>query len=371
MDLSFTEEHQQLRELVRRFLDECSDEQAVRAQMDTEEGFDRSVWTRMAEELGLLGLMVPEEQGGTGLGAVELAIVMEEMGRSLLCAPYFSTVVLGGSTLLESGDEELCQETLPKMAQGELFLTLAIEEENGGHALSDVHCSAKKEGDHFLLTGIKTPVVDGCLADLVLVAARTEKGLSLFRVEAGADGMTRKPLPPLDTTRKLARIELQNTPAQLIGQEGSAEAVLDYVLDVAAVALSAESTGGAQACLDMAVQYAKERLQFGRPIGSFQAIKHKCADMLVQVESARSASYSAAFSAVQDAGELSVTAAIAKSKASEAYFFVAAENIQVHGGIGFTWEHPAHLYFKRAKSSEVLLGEPAFHRQKLAALIDL
>lgn len=371
MDLSFTDEHQQLRELVRRFLEEYSDEQAVRAQMDTEDGLDRSVWTRMAEELGLLGLMVPEEQGGTGLGAVELAIVMEEMGRSLLCAPYFSTVVLAGTALLESGDEAACQELLPQMAQGELFLTLAIEDENGGHAPADIQCAALKEGDHFLLNGVKSPVVDGALADVVLVAARSEKGLSLFRVEAQADGMTRKPLPPLDPTRKLARIEFQNTPAQLLGQEGSAEAVLEHVLEIAAVALASEATGGAQACLDMAVKYAKERLQFGRPIGSFQAIKHKCADMLVQVESARSAAYSAAFSAVQDASELSVTAAIAKSKASEAYFFVAAENIQVHGGIGFTWEHPAHLYFKRAKSSEVLLGTPAYHRQKLAALIDL
>ena len=371
MDLSFTEEHQQLRELVSRFLSEYSDEQAVRTQMGTDEGFDRTVWTRMAEDLGLLGLMVPEDQGSTGLGVIELAIVLEEMGKSLLCAPYFSTVVLAGNALLASGDENVCQALLPKMAQGEIFMALAVEEESGGQELSEIHCTAKRDGEHFRLNGVKTPVIDGCLADLLIVAARTEKGLSLFRVAGDAEGLERLALPPLDPTRKLARIEFQDTEAQLIGEEGGAEAILQHVLEIAAVALSSESTGGAQACLDMAVLYAKERLQFGRPIGSFQAIKHKCADMLVQVESARSAAYSAAFSAVQDADELSVTAAIAKSKASEAYYFVAAENIQVHGGIGFTWEHPAHLYFKRAKSSEILLGDPAYHRQKLAALIDL
>lgn len=371
MNLAFTDEQEQLRELVRRFLEECSSEQSVREQMSEETGFDPTIWKRMASELGLLGLIIPEEYGGVDLGAVELAIVMEEMGRSLLCAPYFSTAVMAATTLLEAGDEEAKKLLLPGIASGERIIAVAIEEENGDHDLANISTSATADGDRFLLTGVKTPVIDGNTADTLLVAARTAVGLSLFIVDADAQGLSRKALPPLDLTRKLSHIELEQVSATLLGQEGEAEEVLNRVLNMALTALAAEQTGGAQVCLELAVQYAKDRLQFGRPIGSFQSIKHKCADMLVAAESARSAAYYAAFSAVEDEAEVPVAVAMAKSKCSEAFTHNAAENVQIHGGIGFTWEDPSHLYLKRAKSSALLLGDAAYHRQKLALAIGL
>ena len=214
-------------------------------------------------------------------------------------------------------------------------------------------------------------VLDGHVADLVLVVGRTPKGFSLFGVKGDAEGLTRTPLPTMDQTRKQARLEFAGTPAWLIGTEGGAEAGLSKTLDLAAVALAAEQVGGAQRCLDSSVEYAKTRIQFGRPIGSFQAIKHKCADMLLEVESAKSAAYYAGWAAAEDSDELPVVASLAKSYCSEAYFHAAAENIQIHGGIGFTWEHDAHLYFKRAKSSELLFGDPAYHRELLAQRIGI
>ena len=222
-----------------------------------------------------------------------------------------------------------------------------------------------------MLNGHKSFVLDGHLADLILVVGRTSKGISLFGVKGDADGLTKTPLATMDQTRKQARLELVNTPAWLIGADGGAEAGLRKTLDLAAVALAAEQVGGAQHCLDSSVEYAKTRIQFGRPIGSFQAIKHKCADMLLEVESAKSAAYYAAWAAAEDSDELPVVASLAKSYCSEAYFHAAAENIQIHGGIGFTWEHDAHLYFKRAKSSELLFGDPAYHRELLAQRIGI
>jgi alkylation response protein AidB-like acyl-CoA dehydrogenase len=214
-------------------------------------------------------------------------------------------------------------------------------------------------------------VLDGHVANLIVVAARTSKGISLFGVKDDAAGLTRTPLPTMDQTRKQARLEFSGTPAWLIGTDGGAEPGLSKTLDLAAVALAAEQVGGAQRVLDASVEYAKTRIQFGRPIGSFQAIKHKCADMLLEVESAKSAAYYAAWAAAEDSDELPVVASLSKSYCSEAYFHAAAENIQIHGGIGFTWEHPAHLYFKRAKSSELLFGDPAYHRELLAQRIGI
>ncbi|HUD16153.1 MAG TPA: acyl-CoA dehydrogenase, partial [Acidimicrobiales bacterium] len=221
------------------------------------------------------------------------------------------------------------------------------------------------------LSGQKLYVLDGHAADLVLVAARTPAGVSVFAVERGAPGFTATSLTTMDQTRKQTRIEFSGTPARLVGEDGGAGPALSRTLDLAAVALAAEQVGGAQRCLDMAVDYAKTRIQFGRPIGSFQAIKHKCADMLLEVESAKSAAYYAGWAAAEDSDELPVVASLAKSYCSEAYFHAAAENIQIHGGIGFTWEHDAHLYFKRAKSSELLLGDPSYHRELLAQRIGI
>ncbi|CAB4853161.1 unannotated protein [freshwater metagenome] len=214
-------------------------------------------------------------------------------------------------------------------------------------------------------------VLDGHTADLVIVAARTGKGVSLFAVEGGAAGLTRTALSTMDQTRKQAKLEFANVAGTLIGTEGEGWTVLSRVLDLAAVGLAAEQVGGAQKVLEMAVEYAKVRVQFGRPIGSFQAIKHKCADMLLEVESAKSAAYYGMWCAAELNDELPSVASLAKAYCSEAYFHATAENIQIHGGIGFTWEHPAHLYFKRAKSSELLFGDPTYHRELLAQRIGI
>jgi alkylation response protein AidB-like acyl-CoA dehydrogenase len=371
MNFAFSDEQEELRAAVRRFLTEKSPETEVRRLMDTTEGYDPAVWSQMADQLGLQSLTIPEEFGGSGFSYVELLVVLEEMGAALLCAPFFSSVALGANALLTSGDDEAKKSYLPGIASGETIATLAITEDNGKWDFGGIECKAEKKSDGWVLDGHKMFVIDGHVANLIIVAARTGAGVSLFAVQGDAAGLTRTPLPTMDQTRKQARLEFAGTPATLIGTDGGAEAGLTKTLDLAAVALAAEQVGGAQRVLDSSVEYAKTRIQFGRPIGSFQAIKHKCADMLLEVESAKSAAYYAAWAAAEDSDELPVVASLAKSYCSEAYFHAAAENIQIHGGIGFTWEHPAHLYFKRAKSSELFLGDPSYHRELLAQRIGI
>ncbi len=371
MNFAFSDEQEQLREFVRSFLDDKASEAAVREQMDTERGYDPDVWNQMAEQMGLQAIAIPEEYGGQGFGFVELIVILEEMGRSLICAPYFSSVVLAANALLLSGDDAAKAAHLPGIAAGETIATLALTEENGRWDESGVTMQATPSGDGWSLAGTKSYVLDGHIADLLVVGARTDKGVSLFTVDAAAEGLTRTALSTMDQTRKQAKLEFANVPATLIGNEGEGWSVLEQVLDLAAVALAAEQVGGAQMCLDMSVEYAKVRVQFGRPIGSFQAIKHKCADMLLEVESAKSAAYYAGWCAAEMNEELPQVASLAKSYCSEAYFHAAAENIQIHGGIGFTWEHPAHLYFKRAKSSELMFGDPTYHRELLAQRIGI
>jgi alkylation response protein AidB-like acyl-CoA dehydrogenase len=372
VNFTFTEEQEELRHSVRAFLEDQSPEDAVREQMDSESGYDPKVWSQMAEQMGLQSVIIPEEYGGAGFGHVELTIVLEEMGRALLCAPYFSTVVLAGNAILESGDEIAKRSLLPGIATGETKATLALIGPSGVWDASGVEVTASKtsgasdEAGAYRLTGESMFVLDGHIADLILVVARTEGGVSLFHLESEAAGLTRTPLSTLDQTRKMARLSFDGTPASRLGPENGGWEIIERVLDLAAVGLAAEQVGGAQFVLDMAVQYAKDRVQFGRPIGSFQAIKHKCADMLVDVESAKTAAYFAAQCAQESRDELPPNASLAKAFCSEAYFRVASENIQIHGGIGFTWEHPAHLYFKRAKSSQLLFGDPAHHREQLA-----
>ena len=371
MNFAFSDEQEELRAAVRRFLAEKSPETEVRRLMDTTEGYDPAVWSQMADQLGLQSLTIPEEFGGSGFTYVELLVVLEEMGAALLCAPFFSSVALAANALLTSGDDEAKKSYLPGIASGETIATLAITEDNGKWDFSGIELAATKKGDGWELNGHKMFVIDGHVANLIIVAARTAAGVSLFATHGDAPGLTRTPLPTMDQTRKQARLEFSGTPATLIGTDGGAEPGLSKTLDLAAVALAAEQVGGAQHVLDASVEYAKTRIQFGRPIGSFQAIKHKCADMLLEVESAKSAAYYAAWAAAEDSDELPVVASLAKSYCSEAYFHAAAENIQIHGGIGFTWEHPAHLYFKRAKSSELLLGDPSYHRELLAQRIGI
>jgi alkylation response protein AidB-like acyl-CoA dehydrogenase len=371
VNFAFSDEQEELRRIVRQFLEAKSPESEVRRLMDTSEGYDPAVWAQMANELGLQALIVPEEFGGQGFTYVELAVVLEEMGRALLCAPFFATVVLATNSLLRSGDEAAKKELLPGIASGETIATLAFTEPNGRWDAQGIQATARRDGNDWRIDGTKMFVIDGHTANLIIVAARSgdgdgSQGISLFNVDASADGLKRTALSTMDQTRKQAKLEFSNVPATLIGAEGQGWDVLARVLDLAAVGLAAEQVGGAQFVLDMSVQYAKDRVQFGRPIGSFQAIKHKCADMLVEVESAKSAAYYAAWCAAELNDELPEVACLAKAYCSEAYFHASAENIQIHGGIGFTWEHPAHLYFKRAKSSELLFGDPTYHRELLA-----
>ncbi len=371
MNFAFTEEQEELRKTVRAFLEAKSPETAVREQMETDSGYDTAVWSQMGEQLGLQGLAIPEEFGGSGYTFVELGIVLEEQGRALLCAPFFSTVVLAANTLLHSGDDAAKAAHLPGIASGETIATLAFTEPSGKWDESGITTEATAAGDAWVLNGVKSFVLDGHTASLVIVAARTAKGVSLFTVAGDAAGLTRTALSTMDQTRKQAKLEFANTTATLLGTEGEGWAVLSTVLDLAAVGLAAEQVGGAQKVLEQAVEYAKVRVQFGRPIGSFQAIKHKCADMLLEVESAKSAAYYGLWCAAEQNDELPSVASLAKAYCSEAYFHATAENIQIHGGIGFTWEHPAHLYFKRAKSSELLFGDPTYHRELLAQRIGL
>jgi alkylation response protein AidB-like acyl-CoA dehydrogenase len=371
MNFAFTDEQEELRKTVRAFLDAKSPESAVREQMETEAGYDDAVWRQMGEQMGLQGLSIPEEFGGSGYTFIELGIVLEEMGRSLLCAPFFSTVVLAANTLLHSGDDAAKKDYLPGIASGETIATVAFTEPSGKWDEAGIEMQATAAGDGWTLSGTKMFVLDGHTANLILVAARTPQGVSLFAVDGDAAGLTRTALSTMDQTRKQARLEFENTPGRLVGTDGDGWNVLDKVLDLVAIGLAAEQVGGAQKVLDMAVEYAKVRVQFGRPIGSFQAIKHKCADMLLEVESAKSAAYYGMWCASELNDELPSVASLAKAYCSEAYFHAAAENIQIHGGIGFTWEHPAHLYFKRAKSSELLFGDPTYHRELLAQRIGI
>lgn len=379
MNFAFSDEQEELRKSARRFCEEQFSSQVVRRIMETESGIDEELWKRMAQELGWQGMIIPEKYGGFGFGQIELIVLMEEMGRAVLAAPFFSTVCLAANALLVAGNEEQKQELLPGIADGSRIATLALTEESGRWDADGVQATYTSSGGDFVINGKKTYVLDGHTAHTIIVAARKEgtsgeDGISLFVVDSGSEGITRRPLVTMDQTRKMAEVVLDSVkvPASaLMGEEGAGWSALSKVLDLAAVALAAEQVGGAQKCLEMSTEYAKVRVQFGRPIGSFQAIKHKCADMLVAVESAKSAAYYAGWAASEDNEELPVVAPLAKAYCSEAYFHCAAENIQIHGGIGFTWEHDAHLYFKRAKSSELLLGDPAYHRELLAQRLGL
>jgi alkylation response protein AidB-like acyl-CoA dehydrogenase len=383
MHFGFTEEQEELREMARAFLSECSSSEQVREAMDKPEGYDPEVWGRIGAELGWPAVTIPEEYGGIGMTYVELVALMEEMGKVLLCSPFFSTVCLGVNTLLEAGTEEQKQSLLPEIAEGNTTATLAFSEDNGRWDATAVEATATKtatkEGDAFILKGCKSFVADGHTAEHLIIAARSEgtqgeEGISLFLVKSDTPGVVRTRLDTLDQTRAQAKVELQDVsvPASaLMGEEGGAWPALKRALDLAAIALAAEQVGGAQRCLDMSVEYAKERVQFGRKIGSFQAIKHKCANMSLQVESARSAVYYAAWAAAENEPDLSELASIAKAYCSDTYNFCSGAAIQVHGGVGFTWEYDCHLFFKRANSSQGFLGSPAYHRELVAQHIGL
>jgi alkylation response protein AidB-like acyl-CoA dehydrogenase len=366
-DFAFSEEQDALRATVRRFCDERSPSGEVRRLMDTTEGFDPDVWKQLASELGLCGIHIPEELGGSGFTFVELGIVLEEMGRELLCAPFFSSICLGANAILNAGTDDEKRALLPGIASGEVRATLAFTEPSGDWTLDGITLSASRGK----LTGTKTYVLDGHTADLIVVAARNGDGISFFTVGGDAAGLTRNPLGTLDMTRKQAELVFDGVDATPLGPSGSGTDALRKTLEQAAVCLASECVGGSEKTMDMAVQYAKDRYQFGRPIGSFQSIKHKCADMLLRLESAKSAAYYAAWAATEDNEEVSVAASLAKAYCTESYFTNSRENIQVHGGIGFTYEHDAHLYYRRAKTAELFLGDPTYHRELIATKLGI
>jgi alkylation response protein AidB-like acyl-CoA dehydrogenase len=370
IQFAFTDEQEQFRTAIRRFLNDKSPTTEVRRLMATAEGYDPAVWRLLSDDLGLPGIHLPEQYGGAGFGPVELGIVMEEFGRSLLCAPYFSTAVLAANAILNAGNEAQKSRLLPELASGARLATVAVSELGGRWDPPGIELVATPTADGYLLDGVKSYVVDGHIADLLIIAARLpatvgSQGVALFTLAADAAGVERRLLESMDATRKIARIDFRGARAEVLGDPDNGTAALLRTTDQAAIALANEMVGGAQALLDSAVNYAKMRVQFGRTIGSFQAIKHRLADMLLDVELAKSAAYYAAQAAAVDDAEWPALASLAKAAASETYLHTAIECIQIHGGIGFTWDNDTHLWFKRAKSSEVFLGQASYHRELL------
>jgi alkylation response protein AidB-like acyl-CoA dehydrogenase len=370
MKFNFTDEQQEFRSVLRRFLEDKSPTTEVRRLMETDEGCDPEVWRQLSQELGLTAIHIPESYGGQGFGVGELAIAVEEMGRALLCAPYFASTVLAATAILKAGSEDQKQLMLPDIASGETVATLALAENSGAWDTSGVAMTATANGDKYTLEGTKSFVLDGCTAGVIVVVARKagssgDDGVSFFTVAGDAAGLERAQLNSMDPTRKLARLTFSGVEAELLGEEGGAAGPLAETLDVAAICLANEMVGGAERLRKSAVEYANMRVQFGRAIGSFQTLKHKAADMLLEVELAKSAAYYAAAAADEDDEEVSALASLAKSAAADVYMQTAVHTVQIHGGIGFTWDNDTHLWFKRAKSSEVFLGGSAYHRERM------
>ena len=361
-----------LRDSVRSFLEAKSPISVVREAMATEDGFDRDVWRLMAEQLGLQGLSLPERFGGSGFGMIEQLIVFEELGRSLYGGPYFSTVALAAGLLLQSDDETAKAEYLPRIASGDLIATVALVESDESWSYENVATRAQLDGEHWTVSGVKPYVTDGSVAELILVPAMTSEGLSLFAVEGSAEGVTKVPLEVMDATRKQSQLTFEVTPARLIGAAGHAQEWLRKLLVTATISLSGEQVGGAKRLLEISVEYAKTRQQFGRFIGSFQAIKHKCATLYLETESAGVVARYAAWTVDEGMDDDAVVAAsMAKSYCSDVFTHAAAENIQIHGGVGFTWDNDGHLFLRRAKTSEVFLGDAVYHRNLLAEHLEI
>ncbi len=366
MNFAFSAEQEEIRTTLRGFLEDRLPLTQTRRAMVGDAGYDRADWDALAMELGLSALTIPERFGGAGLGSVELTAVMEELGRSLVSVPFFSTVALAATAIRELGSESAQARWLPQIASGALVATLAVTESAGRWDEGGIRTTTQSRGDRVLLDGTKDFVTDGASADLLLVVAREGNAFGVFAVTGTSDGLSREALSSLDPTRPLCRIGLDSAEAERIGPAVDWSQI-QSVLDLACAALTAEQVGAADRALEMATDYARVREQFGRPIGSFQAIKHKCADMLLRVEAARAAAYYAGWTADADRSSLRMITSIAKADVSEAFLHVAEENLQIHGGLGFTWEQDPHLYLKRARSTHVLLGDPAYHRSLSAA----
>jgi alkylation response protein AidB-like acyl-CoA dehydrogenase len=379
MDIGFTEEQELLRETACKFLDGECDTRFVRARMAEPAAVTDEFWQKLAGQ-GWLGIVYPEADGGLGLSLVDLVVLMEEMGRRVMPGPFLSTVLLGGAAIAEAGAPAQCREWLPRITAGEAKAALAWTEPMLRWDAAGVTLPARETGDGFVLSGRKFFVGDAHLADVLVVAARTrdgstmEDGVSLFLLPKDTPGLSVTVLPTIDETRKLCEVGFDNVAlpgSALVGDRHDGWRPLSRVVARATVALSAEMCGGAQQVLDMTVDYAKLRIAFGKPIGSYQGVKHQAADMLVALENAKSLTYYAAWAFDQDLDEAPLAVAMAKAAASDMARKVAGTGIQLHGGIGMTWEHDLQLYFKRAKASEVAFGDAAWHRERVARLITI
>ncbi|MEK6281277.1 MAG: acyl-CoA dehydrogenase family protein [Acidobacteriota bacterium] len=371
MDFDLSKPQKLLKDSARGFLGrECKPER-VRELMETDTAHDDKLWQSIADQ-GWTGLVVPEEHGGLGLGLVELAAVSEEMGRACLPGAFLSTLT-AASLIERAGSVAQRAKYLEPIATGELKATVAFLEESASWDVDSIKFKAIQGGGKFQLSGTKLFVSDAEVSDLLICVARSGKdGLALLPVERGAEGLSVTPTSSMDGTRKLCAVGFDNVTvaeADVFGADGDARGALKGALEVGIVALCAEMVGGMQWVLDTTVEYAKTRRQFGRVIGSFQAVQHQCADMLLLTESARSATYYAAWALTEGDPSASAAVSIAKAYCSDAYREVGNRGVQVHGGIGFTWEHDLQLYYKRSKSSETLFGDATFHRERIARLI--
>jgi alkylation response protein AidB-like acyl-CoA dehydrogenase len=376
MDIGFSEEQELLRETARKFLDAECDSRFVRERMASAEAVTEAFWRQLAEQ-GWLGIVYREEDGGSGLGLVDLVVLMEEMGRRVMPGPFFSTVLLGGAAIAEAGNAAQRHEWLPRIAAGETKAALAWTEPPLRWDAAGVTLPARETGGGFTLAGSKLFVGDAHLAEVLAVAARTrdgstmEDGVSLFLVPRDTPGLTIGVMPTIDETRKLCEVRFDNVrvpAAALLGELHGGWPPLKRVIERATVALCAEMCGGGQAVLDMTIDYAKLRVAFGKPIGSYQGVKHQAADMLVALENAKSLTYYAAWAVDQGEAEAPLAVPMAKAATSDMARRIAGTGIQLHGGIGMTWEHDLQLYFKRAKASEVAFGDATWHRERVARL---
>ncbi len=376
MDFGFSEEQEMLRQSARGLLEKECPTSIVRKLMEDARGYDPELWKKIGG-LGWHGLVMPEEFGGAGLTYIDLTVVLEEIGRVLLPSPFIWTVLFA-EAIRRGASPVARRRLLPKLATGDLIGTLAYMEPSGSYDADGIIMPARREGGEFVLEGQKVFVPDAHVADCMVVAARSAgqgtRGITLFAIEMKRAGVSVIPLKTMDQTRKLSEVRfdaVRATADDVIGEPEQGWRILAEVIDRGKLMMAAEMCGGAQKALEMAVDYAKIREQFGRPIGSYQAISHKCANMLVDVEGAKSATYAAAWALTNETDDASLGAAIAKAAASDAYRRTTADAVQIHGGIGFTWEHDMHLYFKRAKSSEVMFGDATYNRELVAQMIGL
>ncbi|MBW1815844.1 MAG: acyl-CoA/acyl-ACP dehydrogenase [Deltaproteobacteria bacterium] len=378
MDIKLNEDQIEIARQARRFCENESPMDYVRAMFEDDRGFTDEFWAKQAE-LGWMAMCVPEAYGGLDMTLMDLAVVLEEMGRAMVPGPFFSTVLLAAEAIAAAGNDSQKDTYLSAMAMGEMKGTLALHEPDSGADPGYIQMTAVADGDGFVLEGTKIPVPDAHVADIIVCAARTEagddpeKGITLFLVDPKADGVSVTPLPVMDGTRKLCAVEFTGVrvgPDHVLGEVNNGWTPLSRVLRRAQVALCAESLGGAQKAMEIATEYAKERVQFDQPIGAYQAVKHRCAQIYVEAESARSLLYWAAWAQDSEDDQAAVLAAsVAKAYCSEVYRNATASAIQVLGGTGFSWEHDIHLYLKRAKANEVMLGDPVYHREQVARLI--